>query len=56
MSSISRCRAPDRIIPVPPMAELYRDPVVFMAPGPVHVRTAIGKPVGHDVDELVAVR
>ena len=39
----------------PAVAELDGDPVVLVAPQPGRVRAAVRDPVGHDVDELVAV-
>ena len=39
----------------PAVAELHGHPAVLVTPRPRRVRTAVGDPVGHDVDELVAV-
>src|SRR5262249_18261299 len=38
-----------------PVAKLHRHSVVFVAPGPGRVRTAVRDPVGHDVYQLLAV-
>ena len=39
----------------PPMAEVHGDPVVLVAPGSRRIRAAMRDPVGHDVDQLLAV-
>ena len=38
------------------MTKMHGHPLVLVAPGPRRIRAAMRDPVGHDVDQLLAVR